>query len=202
MNTTPQSSSVETDVVIVGGGPSGLFAAFELGLYDMKVAIVDILDRAGGQCTELYPEKPIFDIPAVPSPARGPGLSTGCWNRSNPLTRHFILARWPEKLEKLSDRRWQILTVAARKSWQRRSFWRRAAAVSCPKSRRSKESSFRKHIAFMSSANATSSAAGSQPWRGAARFYAGLGVEPFAGRRSCNFGPSSRQIPRRAGFRR
>jgi thioredoxin reductase (NADPH) len=57
----------ETDVVIVGAGPVGLFAVFELGLLDVKVHLVDILDRPGGQCAELYPEKPIYDIPAQPT---------------------------------------------------------------------------------------------------------------------------------------
>src|SRR5579863_2040584 len=57
---------IETDVVIVGAGPVGLFAVFELGLLDLKCHLIDILDRPGGQCTELYPEKPIYDIPGFP----------------------------------------------------------------------------------------------------------------------------------------
>ena len=52
--------------MIVGAGPCGLFAVFELGLLDIKCHVVDILDRPGGQCAELYPEKPIYDIPALP----------------------------------------------------------------------------------------------------------------------------------------
>src|SRR5688572_3685191 len=58
--------AIETDVIIVGAGPVGLFAVFELGLIDLKCHLVDILDRPGGQCTELYPEKPIYDIPGIP----------------------------------------------------------------------------------------------------------------------------------------
>jgi len=58
--------AIETDVVILGAGPVGLFAVFELGLLDLKAEVVDILDRPGGQCTELYPEKPIYDIPGLP----------------------------------------------------------------------------------------------------------------------------------------
>jgi thioredoxin reductase (NADPH) len=58
--------TVVTDVVIVGAGPCGLFAVFELGLLDISCHVVDILDRPGGQCAELYPEKPIYDIPALP----------------------------------------------------------------------------------------------------------------------------------------
>jgi thioredoxin reductase (NADPH) len=59
-------SLIETDAVIIGAGPVGLFAVFELGLLDVKAHVIDILDRPGGQCTELYPEKPIYDIPGLP----------------------------------------------------------------------------------------------------------------------------------------
>ncbi|GAB4238284.1 MAG: NAD(P)/FAD-dependent oxidoreductase [Methyloligellaceae bacterium] len=60
------SDAIETDVAIIGAGPVGLFAVFELGLLDIKAHVIDILDRPGGQCAELYPEKPIYDIPAYP----------------------------------------------------------------------------------------------------------------------------------------
>lgn len=56
----------QTDVVIIGAGPVGLFAVFELGLLDLKCHLIDILDKVGGQCAELYPEKPIYDIPGIP----------------------------------------------------------------------------------------------------------------------------------------
>ena len=65
------TDSIKTDALIIGAGPVGLFAVFELGLLDMKAHLVDILDKVGGQCAELYPEKPIYDIPACPtSPGR------------------------------------------------------------------------------------------------------------------------------------
>lgn len=57
---------IETDVVVIGAGPVGLFAVFELGLLDLKAHLIDILDRPGGQCAELYPDKPIYDIPGLP----------------------------------------------------------------------------------------------------------------------------------------
>ena len=57
--------AIETDVVIIGAGPVGLFAVFELGLLDIKAHVIDILDKPGGQCAELYPEKPIYDIPGT-----------------------------------------------------------------------------------------------------------------------------------------
>src|SRR5213082_3547279 len=60
------SEAIKTDVLIIGAGPCGLFAVFELGLLDMKAHLVDILDKIGGQCAELYPEKPIYDIPGIP----------------------------------------------------------------------------------------------------------------------------------------
>ncbi len=57
---------IETDVVIIGAGPCGLFQVFELGLLDVRAHVVDALPQVGGQCTELYPDKPIYDIPALP----------------------------------------------------------------------------------------------------------------------------------------
>jgi thioredoxin reductase (NADPH) len=58
--------TIKTDVVIIGAGPCGLFQVFELGLLDIKAHLVDSLKQAGGQCSELYPDKPIYDIPALP----------------------------------------------------------------------------------------------------------------------------------------
>ena len=57
---------IKTDVVIVGAGPCGLFQVFELGLLGLKAEVVDSIRQPGGQCTELYPDKPIYDIPAIP----------------------------------------------------------------------------------------------------------------------------------------
>ncbi|VAV95463.1 Thioredoxin reductase [hydrothermal vent metagenome] len=56
----------KTDVVIIGAGPTGLFAVFQLGLLGLKAVVIDALDKPGGQCAELYPQKPIYDIPALP----------------------------------------------------------------------------------------------------------------------------------------
>ena len=67
------SEIIKTDALIIGAGPTGLFAVFELGLLDIKAHLVDILPRPGGQCSELYPEKPIYDIPAFPM-VTGQGL--------------------------------------------------------------------------------------------------------------------------------
>ncbi len=62
---------IETDVAIIGAGPVGLFAAFECGMLSIRSALVDALPEVGGQCTALYPEKPIYDIPAIPNIAAG-----------------------------------------------------------------------------------------------------------------------------------
>ena len=57
---------IKTDCLIIGGGPVGLFAVFELGILGLNAHVVDNLDKIGGQCIELYPDKPIYDIPGLP----------------------------------------------------------------------------------------------------------------------------------------
>lgn len=61
------TEQMETDVAIIGAGPTGLFAIFQCGMLGLKTHMIDSLDQIGGQCTALYPEKPIYDIPAEPS---------------------------------------------------------------------------------------------------------------------------------------
>ncbi|RUM97968.1 NAD(P)/FAD-dependent oxidoreductase [Pseudaminobacter arsenicus] len=95
-------SSIKTDVLIVGAGPVGLFAVFELGLFDMKCHLVDILDRPGGQCTELYPEKPIYDIPAWPS-ISAQGLVDKLMEQIAPFKPEFSFNRMVSSLERLED---------------------------------------------------------------------------------------------------
>ena len=58
---------IKTDCLVIGAGPVGLFAVFELGILGLKSEVVDNLDKIGGQCAELYPDKPIYDIPGLPS---------------------------------------------------------------------------------------------------------------------------------------
>ena len=60
------NTKIETDILIIGAGPVGLFTVFEAGLLGLNCEIIDNLDKVGGQCIELYPEKPIYDIPGVP----------------------------------------------------------------------------------------------------------------------------------------
>ena len=104
-------SSVETDVAIVGAGPIGLFAVFELGLLDLKAHLIDILDRPGGQLTELYPEKPIYDIPGLPI-VTGQELADRLMEQIKPFGATFHLSQMASSLEKLPDGRWKLTTDA------------------------------------------------------------------------------------------
>ena len=83
---------INTDALIVGAGPVGLFAVFELGLVDIKAHVIDILDRPGGQCTELYPEKPIYDVPAL-SIVTGQELTDRLLDQIKPLENLYHVAR-------------------------------------------------------------------------------------------------------------
>ncbi|MEO8667577.1 MAG: NAD(P)/FAD-dependent oxidoreductase [Bauldia sp.] len=102
---------IETDVVIVGAGPVGLFAVFELGLLDIKSALVDILDKPGGQCAELYPEKPIYDIPGYPI-ITGEGLVQKLVEQIKPFNPTFHLGRMVEGLQREPDGRFRLATDA------------------------------------------------------------------------------------------
>ena len=104
-------STVETDVAIIGAGPIGLFAVFELGLLDLKAHLIDILDRPGGQCTELYPEKPIYDIPGLPV-VTGQELTDRLLEQAKPFHPTFHLNQMANSLEKLPDGRWKLTTDA------------------------------------------------------------------------------------------
>src|SRR5690606_19404458 len=95
-------SEIVTDAVIVGAGPVGLFAVFELGLLDVKCHVFDILDRPGGQCTELYPEKPIYDIPGFPV-ITGQGLVDNLMQQIAPFGPEFHFNSMVTGLEKLDD---------------------------------------------------------------------------------------------------
>lgn len=100
---------IETDVVIVGAGPCGLFTVFELGLLDMKCHLVDILDRPGGQCAELYPEKPIYDIPAYPE-ISGQMLTDKLMEQIEPFNPVFHFNQMAESLKKLDNGKWRLST--------------------------------------------------------------------------------------------
>lgn len=99
----------KTDVIIIGAGPVGLFAVFELGLLDMKAHLVDILDKPGGQCAELYPEKPIYDIPAFPV-ITGQDLTDNLMKQIEPFHPTFHLQQMAEGLKKLDNGNWELTT--------------------------------------------------------------------------------------------
>ena len=99
----------ETDVIIVGAGPVGLFTVFELGLLDMKAHLVDILDRPGGQCAELYPEKPIYDIPALPV-VSGQELTDRLLEQAAPFGPTFHLNQMATALARTETGRWRLTT--------------------------------------------------------------------------------------------
>jgi thioredoxin reductase (NADPH) len=92
--------NIETDVVIIGAGPVGLFAVFELGLLDIKCHLIDILPKVGGQCAELYPEKPIYDIPGFPM-VTGQGLVDNLMAQIEPFHPTFHLGEMVESVETL-----------------------------------------------------------------------------------------------------
>jgi thioredoxin reductase (NADPH) len=103
------SETIKTDVLIIGAGPVGLFAVFELGLLDVKAHLVDILDKVGGQCAELYPEKPIYDIPGIPI-ITGHGLTDALMQQIKPFGPVFHLGEMILKVEKLGDAQFRVFT--------------------------------------------------------------------------------------------
>jgi thioredoxin reductase (NADPH) len=94
------SEIIAADVVVIGAGPAGMFAVFELGLLDIKAHLIDILDKIGGQCAELYPEKPIYDIPGYPE-ISALGLVENLAKQIQPFHPTFHLGEMVESLEVL-----------------------------------------------------------------------------------------------------
>src|SRR5512139_2776466 len=103
------SETIKTDVLIIGAGPVGRFAVFELGLLDIKTHLVDILDKVGGQCAELYPEKPIYDIPDIPY-ITGHGLTDALMQHIKPFNPTFHLNEMVTSLEKIDNPGFRVTT--------------------------------------------------------------------------------------------
>jgi thioredoxin reductase (NADPH) len=103
------SDVISTDAVIIGAGPCGLFAVFELGLLDIRCHVVDILDRPGGQCAELYPEKPIYDIPALPV-VTGAELTSRLMEQIKPFNPAFHFNHMVTGLRKLGEEGFELQT--------------------------------------------------------------------------------------------
>lgn len=103
--------TIKTDVVIIGAGPVGLFQVFELGLQGLKAHLVDALPQPGGQCSELYPDKPIFDIPAVPE-CTGQELVDRLMQQIAPFDATLHLEQTVDALEKRGEQDFVLTTSA------------------------------------------------------------------------------------------
>ncbi len=107
------SEPIKTDILIIGAGPVGLFAVFELGLLDMRAHLVDILDKVGGQCAELYPEKPIYDIPVIPK-ISAQEVVDGLMEQIKPFNPTIHLGEMVESVEKIGDPLFRVRTDAGK----------------------------------------------------------------------------------------
>ncbi len=101
--------SIETDAVIVGAGPVGLFQVFQLGLLEIKCHVIDALPYPGGQCIELYPDKPIYDIPGKPR-TTGRELTASLLAQIKPFDAPLHLGQLVSRVEKLGDGRFEVET--------------------------------------------------------------------------------------------
>ena len=99
---------IKTDVLIIGAGPVGLFAVQQLGLIGLKAEVVDNLDKIGGQCIELYPDKPIYDIPAIPE-CTGENLTENLLEQIKPFKTNFHLNERVQEISK-EENNWKIKT--------------------------------------------------------------------------------------------
>src|SRR5687768_7144001 len=112
---------IETDAVIVGAGPVGLFQVFELGLLEIKAHVIDSLDYPGGQCIELYPDKPIYDIPAVPV-CTGRELTASLLKQIEPFGATFHYSQEVTTVEKQPDARFLVVTSKGKRFLTRTIF--------------------------------------------------------------------------------
>ena len=99
---------IDTDVLVIGAGPVGLFCVHQLGIIGLKCEVVDNLDKRGGQCIELYPDKPIFDIPAIPE-CTGKELTNSLIEQIKPFKTNFYLSNRVEEIKK-NNNNWFIKT--------------------------------------------------------------------------------------------
>lgn len=99
---------IKTDAVIIGAGPVGLFSVFELGILGLNANVIDNLDKIGGQCIELYPDKPIYDIPGVPN-CTGEDLIKNLTEQIKPFKAEFHLNQRVNELKK-NNKLWQVIT--------------------------------------------------------------------------------------------
>ena len=100
--------TIKTDAVIIGAGPVGLFSVFELGILGLNTHVIDNLDKIGGQCIELYPDKPIYDIPGVPN-CTGELLIKNLLDQIKPFKPEFHLNQRVNEIKK-NDKLWRVIT--------------------------------------------------------------------------------------------
>ena len=100
---------IDTDVLVIGSGPVGIFCAHQLGIIGLKCEVVDNLDKIGGQCIELYPDKPIYDIPAIPE-CTGEELTNNLIEQIKPFKTNFHLSDRVEEIKK-NNNNWLIKTI-------------------------------------------------------------------------------------------
>ena len=109
MTMTQSSKTINTDVAIIGAGPVGLFAVFELGMLKIKSVVIDSLPALGGQCTALYPEKPIYDIPGFPS-VDAAELIKNLEAQAAPFAPEYVLGEQVVQCKKMPGDGWALTT--------------------------------------------------------------------------------------------
>ena len=108
---------VKTDIIVIGAGPVGLFTVFEAGLLGLNCTLIDNLDRPGGQCAELYPEKPIYDIPGVPFQT-GQEHVNALLKQIEPFEYDLYLNQRVDSLNQIQDgddNYWEVITTENKK---------------------------------------------------------------------------------------
>ena len=100
---------IQTDILIIGAGPCGLFTVFEAGLLKLKCHLVDALPIAGGQLSEIYPKKPIYDIPGYPSILAG-DLVDNLMEQIAPFNPGFTLGERAQSIEKIEEKKFRLTT--------------------------------------------------------------------------------------------
>ena len=103
------SEAIKTDILVIGAGPVGLFTVFEAGLLGLECHLIDNLDKVGGQCIELYPEKPIYDIPGVANQT-GKEHIDALLEQIKPFEYTTHLNERVEQIKELKDNFWQVTT--------------------------------------------------------------------------------------------
>ncbi|MFM7724235.1 MAG: NAD(P)/FAD-dependent oxidoreductase, partial [Bacteroidota bacterium] len=101
---------IETDIIIIGAGPVGLFTVFEAGLLKLRCHLIDSLPQPGGQCSEIYPKKPIYDIPGFPEILAGE-LIHNLMQQAAPFKPGFTLGEAAQSIEKLENNTFVVTTV-------------------------------------------------------------------------------------------